>query len=294
MTTMNASRRRPRRIAGLATASLVALATMATTVPAAQADTPPTLLLPNMVVSEGDAGRAAYVVNVGLSAPNPFDHPVSVEVVDYTAVPLPGGGGTYGTATPGQDYRPLGTFRLIFQPGQQVARFTVRLKGDTVPEGNEEIDVRFDDTVLTVGDNDIDLVIGDDDTSPDPRKKPLLLLPNQVMPEPDAGCFPYQVSVLLDRPAARRSRVDAVDYTSVPLPAPATGTYGTATPGADYLTFPTRTLTFRAGSRATRLPVTICGDTAAEGSEEVDVRFDNTRRIAIGDNDIDLVLSDND
>ena len=286
--------RSPRRLAGLATASLLALGALAAGAPAAQAVTPPTLLLPNMVISEGDAGKAAFVVNVGLSAPNPYDHPVSVEVVDFSAVPLPGGGGTYGTATPGQDYVAFAPFRLTFQPGQQVARFSIRLKGDTVPEGDEEIDVRFDDTTFTVGDNDIDLVLADDDTSPTPHKKPLLLLPNQVMPEPDTGCFGYQVSVLLDRPAVRRSHVDAVDFTGVPLPPPATGTYGTATAGADYLTFPTRTLTFAPGSRATRLPVTICGDTAPEGGEEVDVRFDNTRRIAIGDNDIDLVLSDND
>ena len=50
--------------------------------------------------------------------------------------PVPGGGGsTYGTATPGVDYVAFGTFDLTFQPGQQVARFKVKIKGDTHRRG---------------------------------------------------------------------------------------------------------------------------------------------------------------
>jgi hypothetical protein len=276
-----------------------ALAAAAMTVPAlvigaaapAHAVTNPTLLLPNITVTEGDAGKATFVVNVGLSAPNPLGHAVTVDAVDFSAVPLPGGGGTYGTATPGSDYVAFGSRTLTFQPGQQVARLKIVLKGDRSVEGNEEIDVRFDNTELNVGDNDIDLVIGNDDVSPD-TKKPLLLLPNQTMPEPTTGCFAYQVSTLLDRPATQASTVDAVDFTSVPLPAPLVGTYGTATPGSDYAAFGSRTLSFAKGSRAAVLPVTICGDTTPEGSEEIDVRFDNTQTLAVQDNDIDLVLAD--
>ena len=253
----------------------------------------PTVLLPNMVVTEGDSGTAAFVVNVGLSAPNPFDHPVSLEVVDYTAVPLPGGG-TYGTATPGADYAAFGNLHLVFQPGQQVARFTVSIKGDATVEGDEEIDVRFDDTEFVVGDNDIDLVIANDDGARAKPTKPLLLPPNQVMPEPDSGCFAYRVTVPVNKPVKSRSTVDAVDFSAVPVPPPGVGTYGTATPGVDYQAFATRTLTYAKGKRVATLPVTICGDTAVEGDEEIDVRFDNTSTIAVVDNDIDLVLSNED
>lgn len=297
---MGPTLRRTRRLGAVAAAWLLGLglALGGPTTPASgtEGDEPlPTLLLPNLVVSEGDVGRAAVVVNVGLSAPNPLDRPLSVQVVDYSAVPLPGDGGTYGTATPGQDYVSFAPFRLRFRPGQQVARFTVRLRGDRLPEAAEEIDIRFDDTELTVGDNDIDLVIGDDDSDGGAHpKRPLLLLPNQVMPEPDTGCFAYRVSVLLDRPARRPARVDAVDFSGVPLPPPATGTYGTATAGSDYLTFATRTLTFPRGSRSGRLPITICGDATPEGDEEIDVRFDNAHRLAVLDNDIDLILADDD
>ena len=269
----------------------VALAAMG---PAHAAPANPTVLLPNITVTEGDSGQAAFIVNVGLSAPNPLSHAVTVDAVDFSAVPVPGGGGsTYGTATAGSDYVAFGTRTLTFQPGQQVARLKIVLKGDRAVEGNEEIDVRFDNTELTVGDNDIDLVIGNDDTGKD-TKKPLLLLPNQTMPEPDAGCFAYQVSTMLDRPATTASTVNAVDFTTVPLPAPLVGTYGTATPGSDYTAFGVRTLTFARGARVANLPVTICGDTAPEGSEEIDVRFDNTTTLAVADNDIDLILSDND
>ena len=291
------ARRRPLGIL-VAAASVAALATVGASAPASSAASaadvvPPTVLLPNVVVGEGDKGTAAFVVNVGLSAPNPFDHPVTLGVVDYSAVPLPGGAGTYGTATPGVDYVAFGTHVLTFQPGQQVARFSVGIKGDTAVEPSEEIDVRFDDTVLTLGDNDIDLVLANDDGSPAP-KKPLLQLPNQVTPEPDEGCYVYRVSIPVSKPVARRSTVNAVDFTTVPLPAPATGTYGSATPGVDYLAFPTRTLTYRIGSRVATLPVTICGDRTSEPSEEIDVRFDNTTTLAVVDNDIDLVLSASD
>lgn len=90
-----------------------------------------------MTITEGDAGTAAFIVNVGLSAPNPLDHPVTVDAVDFSAVPLPGGGGTYGTATPGTDHEAFGSRRLVFQPGKQVARFKIVLKGDRSAEGNE-------------------------------------------------------------------------------------------------------------------------------------------------------------
>lgn len=254
---------------------------------------PPTLLLPNLTVAEGLRGNAAIVVNVGLSAPNPYDHAVTVGVTDFSAVPLPDGSGTYGTATPGADYVAFAPFHLSFAPGQQVARFTVRVIGDAVVEPSEEVDVRFDDTVFTVGDNDIDLVIGNDDGA-GRTKRPLLLPPNQTMPEPDSGCFAYRVSVPVSKPVRVPSTVDAVDFTTVPVPPPGSGLYGTATPGLDYVAFGSRTLRYKVGSRTAQLPVTLCGDTDPEPSEQVDVRFDNTTTIAVQDNDIDLWLSDND
>jgi len=247
----------------------------------------------NLTVAEGDSGTMAFTVNVGLTAPNPFDHAVKLEVVDCTSVPLPGGG-TYGNATPGTDYVAFGSFYLTFQPGQQVARFKVKIKGDKTIEPDEQIDVRFDDTEFNVGDNDIDLWIANDDGAGAKPTKPLLTPPNQTMPEPDSGCFAYNVTIPVNKPVKVLSTVDAVDFTSVPLPYPMVGTYGDATPGVDYRTFPTKKLTYAVGSRVAVLPVTICGDTTVEADEQIDVRFDNTMTIAVTDNDIDLFLSNND
>jgi hypothetical protein len=279
----------------LAVTAVLAVAAGATALstPAQAAVVAPTILLPNMTVAEGDSGTMAFTVNVGLTAPNPFDHAVKLEVVDYTSVPLPGGG-TYGNATPGTDYVAFGSFYLTFQPGQQVARFKVKIKGDKTIEPDEQIDVRFDDTEFNVGDNDIDLWIANDDGTGAKPTKPLLLPPNQTMPEPDSGCFAYNVTIPVNKPVKVASTVDAVDFTSVPLPAPLVGTYGDATPGVDYQTFPTKTLTYAVGSRAAVLPVTICGDTTVEPNEQIDVRFDNTTTIAVTDNDIDLFVSNND
>jgi hypothetical protein len=280
----------------LAAASVLAIAAAATTLstPAQAAVVAPTILLPNMTVAEGDSGTMAFTVNVGLTAPNPFDHTVQLQVVDFTSIPLPGGGGTYGTATPGTDYVPFGSLYLSFKPGQQVARFTVKIKGDTTVEPDEQIDVRFDDTEFNVGDNDIDLWIANDDGTGAKPSQPLLLPPNQTMPEPDSGCFAYDVTIPVSKPVKTRSTVDAVDFTSIPLPAPLVGTYGDATPGVDYQTFATKTITYAKGSRVAVLPITICGDTTPEPDEQIDVRFDNTTSIAISDNDIDFFLSNND
>lgn len=275
----------------VATAALVPAAPAGATPPVA-----PTVLLPNVQVAEGASGTAQFLVNVALSAPNPFDHQVTLGVYDFSSTPLPGGGGaTYGTATPGSDYVAFDPFHLVFRPGQQVATFPIRIKGDRVVEGDEEIDVRFGDTVLTVGDNDIDLVLVDDDaTGSTLTKKPLVNLPNQVVPEADSGCFPFKVSVLLDRPAPVAGTIDAYDFTTTPLPGGGGATYGTATPGTDYQGFGTVRLPFSQGARASTLTVRLCGDTAVEADEEVDVRFAGTTAFAVGDNDIDLVLGNED
>lgn len=264
------------RLLGTALAAGCLLAPVAVGVaPARAAITNPTVLLPNIVVPEGDAGTAGFVVNVALSAPNPYPHTVDLQVTDFA----PFG---YGTATPGVDYVAFQPFHLHFAPRQQVATFTVQLKGDTVVEGDEEIDVRFDDTVFDVQDNDIDLVLSNDDGA---RKGtlPLLLLPNQTMPEPDRGCFRYVVTIPVSKPVKQTSTVDAGDYG-----------WGTATAGSDYTAFGTRTLTYAFGKRVALLPVTLCGDTTVEADEEIDVRFVNTSTLDVRDNDIDLILSNDD
>ena len=62
----------------------------------------------------------------------------------------------------------------------------------------------------------------------------------------------------------------------------------------DYKTFTAPTLHYAVGSRIANVKVSICGDTAVEPNEQIDIRFDNTTTIAIFDNDIDLFINNND
>ena len=78
-------------------------------------------------------------------------------------------------------------------------------------------------------------------------------MPNAAIREADTGCAPYEVDVHLTRarsaPASReRRRLHA-------RPVPGTNrTYGTATPGVDYLAFPSFTLHFAAGANVGDVP----------------------------------------
>ena len=71
-------------------------------------------------------------------------------------------------------------------------------------------------------------------------------------------------------------------------------TYGTATPGVDYLAFPSFRLHFAAGANAATFPIHLCGDTVPEIDEEIDVRISGPSGLRIADNDLDLILRDDD
>ena len=73
-----------------------------------------------------------------------------------------------------------------------------------------------------------------------------------------------------------------------------TRTYGTATPGVDYLAFPSFRLAFAAGASAATFPIHLCGDTLQEIDEEIDVRISGPSGLRIADNDLDLVLRNDD
>ena len=162
--------------------------------------------LPNVVIAEGERGEAPFVVNVALSRPNPYAHPVSVGVHDYTPVAVTGSNPrrTYGTAAPDRDYRPVAPFRLEWAPGEQVATFPVTLLGDGLDEPDENINVRIAAPAggVTIRDNDIDIVIGDNDPlgTTGPFTPPRVILPSVEIREPDTGCYPYEMSLQLARP----------------------------------------------------------------------------------------------
>jgi Calx-beta domain len=271
---------------GIATALTLALA------PSAAAASPE-VHLPNLRVGEADAAAPApLTINVALDRPNPYSVPVSVIVGDFTTRPVPNTTRTYGTATPGADYAPITSFRLSWAPGQQIATFPVTLLGDTLDEAEENINIRISGpSGVMIRDNDIDIVLRDND--PNPLLGPTVLMPNAAITEPDTGCAPYEVTVHLTEPAPAPASAIVGDFTALPVPG-TTRTYGTATPGVDYLTFSSFRLRFAAGANAASFPIHLCGDTVPEIEEEIDVRISGPSGLRIADNDLDLVLRNDD
>ena len=71
-------------------------------------------------------------------------------------------------------------------------------------------------------------------------------------------------------------------------------TYGTATADADYKALAPFRLTWWPGQQFARFAVVLLGDTVDEPDENINIRISGPRGVAIGDNDIDIVLDDND
>ena len=263
--------------------------------PAMASAAPPEVLMPNIQLLETDAGSTPTLVNVALDRPNPYPVPVSVLVYDLTGQQPPV---TQGAATPGVDYVPFAAFRLKWYPGQQIATFPVTLLGDTVVEGDEDIRIIIGSPLgVTIRDNDANFIIGENDPSvtTGPFDLPLISLPNVHIREADSGCAPYQVSLLLSRPARKAASVIVIDTTMVPNIGSNPPTfYGSATPGSDYMTFAPITLKFRRGQSAATFPVTICGDTQHEEDEEIDIRVVGPSELSILDNDLNLILDNGD
>jgi hypothetical protein len=269
--------------------ALAAALTLAAAPSAAAA--PPEVHLPNLAVGEADAAAAPLTINVALDRPNPYSTPVSVIVGDFTTRPT-GTGRTYGTAMPGADYAPITSFRLTWAPGQQIATFPVALLGDTLDEADENINIRISGPQgVTIRDNDIDIVLRDND--PNAILGSRVLMPNAALTEGEEGCAPYEVDVHLTRPAPAGGSVIVGDFTTRPVPG-TNRTYGSATPGSDYLPFNSFTLRFAAGANVASFAIHVCGDTVPEIDEEIDVRVSGPVGVEIADNDLDLVLRNDD
>src|SRR4051812_42214797 len=236
--------------------------------PAKASAAPPEVLLPEMIVTETDAGRASTTVNVALDRPNPYPFPVAVVVQDTAN----------GSATSGSDYVPIPARPLVWWPGQRITSFPVTLLGDDVTEANETIRLRITAPLgVSIVDSETDILIGNNDSwlTTSPLDPPLITLPNVHLPEGDAGCGDYQMTLLLSRPAPAAASVEVVDFTTVPVPgANPPRNYGTATPGLDYVSFPAFFLKFPRGATSASFPIHICGDRLPEGDEEIDIRVD--------------------
>jgi hypothetical protein len=290
-------------VAALAAGTFGLAAGAAGAAPAPVPPPDPTLILPNMSISEADSGKAPLYVNIALDRPNPHNRPISVIVGDFTTRPVPNASPprTYGTASPGQDYLAFQSFRLSWAPGQRVASFPITLLGDTADEpAEEEIDVRFSGPDgIHIADNDIDVLIRDNDPlgTSLPGALPVPKLTNSWAYEGDADCAAHQVSVHLSRPntSGRPVSVGVYDYTNIPVPnSIPPRNYGDATPGSDYVGFAPFRLSFAPGATSAAFPIQLCGDTAVEADEHINVRIAAPDGVDIADNDISIYLRNDD
>ena len=293
----------PRRLAAIAALAAGIVTAGAGAAVAKPPPPDPTLILPSVWISETDAGKAPLHVNIALDRPNPHSRPISVNVADFTARPVPGSNParTYGTARPGEDYVPFQQFRLTWAPGQRIASLPIALLGDTIDEAaEEEIDVRFSGPDgVQIADNDIDVYIRDNDPlgTSLPGALPVPKLTNSRAYEGDAGCAPHEFSVHLSRPntSGRPISVGVRDYTTRPVAnSNPPRNYGDATPSLDYLPFAPFRLSFAPGASAASFPIHLCGDTAVEGDEHINVRIAGPDGVDIGDNDLSIYLHNDD
>ncbi|HVE94456.1 MAG TPA: Calx-beta domain-containing protein [Acidimicrobiales bacterium] len=203
-------------------------------------DATPTVSVVDKTVSEGDADTTA-VVDVTLSAESA--DPVTVQFATSN-----------GTATAPGDYTAV-TETVTFAPGEISKSVSIPVKGDTVDEGDETVNLTISQpsSNATIGDGTGTLTIEDDDGT-----TPTLSINDATVTEGNSGEANLTFTVTLD-PASQ-------DTVTVQ----ATSADGTAEEPADYTAFD-ETLTFAPGEKTKTVTVKVKGDTVDEPNETLTV-----------------------
>jgi hypothetical protein len=167
-----------------------------------------------------------------------------------------------GTATAGSDYEDPQTKSVTISAGSTSAAIVIKVKGDTLDEDNETIEV----TLGTPGNATLSSEAGagtasgtitDDDDAPE-----LSVDAPSVAEGADESTATLSFTVTLSAASGRQVTVAYADA----------GT-GTATSGTDYTALTAGTLTFAAGETSKTVAVTVTGDDDAEDDETVVLRL---------------------
>ena len=199
-------------------------------------------------VAEGDSGSTTMTFTVTLSPP------ASAQVT----VPYRSGAGS--TATPGTDFDAIAVATLTFAPGETTKTVSATVRGDTMPEGDETVDLQLGvitpswvvrESLLWPG------TIVDDDT-------PTLTIDSPSVAEGNDGTTDLVFTVTLEPP--NPSQQVTVSYAHPTMA-------GTATAGTtdDYTALADGDLAFAAGETSKTITVTVQGDTEVEPDETVRV-----------------------
>ena len=198
-------------------------------------DTPPTISIDDVSLTEGNSGTANMTFTASLSAASGKTVTVGYATAD-------------GTAVVGTDYNAAaGT--VTFTAGQTTRPVTVAIRGDALDEFDETLAVNLSGpTNATIADSQGVGTIVDNDAAP------TLTINNVSVTEPDAGTVNATFTVTA---SAASGKTMMVDY--------ATGD-ATATTPADYAAT-SGTLTFTPGQTTRTFTVTIQGDLLDEANE---------------------------
>ncbi|ALN63012.1 hypothetical protein GLA29479_2141 [Lysobacter antibioticus] len=210
---------------------------------------PPVLSVEARAGNEGDSGYTDLVFTLRL------DRPAGPDGVAWSIFT------NGGSATPDVDYLYIDTSGHI-APGQSEASFVLQIKGDTLIEGDETVNlqIKVHSGAVTANGDYLNLqatIVNDDPQQPPPR----LSLHTNALNETDADIAPFPIELRLDRPAGSdgvRVRLSSVDG-------------GSATIHEDYLPFDYEAVIAPGQDRA-HVSFGVRGDTRYEGDETVEIK----------------------
>ncbi len=205
-------------------------------------DAPPTLMIDDVTVTEGNSGTANAIFNVTMSAASE-----QTVTVDYATQD--------NSATAGSDYV-AASGKLTFATGETAKTVTVAVNGDTTDEADEQFFVNLaNPTNATIADAQGVGTIMDDDG-------PVLSVSNASVTEGNSGTTTMIFTATL---SAASPQDIAVAYTTQD---------GSATAGSDYTTT-SGTLSFAAGETSRQIMVAVNGDRVVESDEQFTLNLSN-------------------
>jgi hypothetical protein len=224
-------------------------------------DPAPMLFIGNVRVQENDAGRHVAKIPITLSASFDSDAWFTFETFDD-------GKG----ATPGVDYRPV-VKRKRIKAGVTATNVTVPIYGDTDPETDELVSYRIstlDAPPVALVKATGAIVLVDDDSAPDPDGSdgPSVSASSILVAEGDTGERQLQVVFGLSEPQPSDVLVTWTTMADVTIPG-----YDSASPGSDFKHVVAKTTRIKAGRTQKTALVTIRGDLAVEGDEQLRVEI---------------------
>lgn len=236
-------------------------------------DSPPTLSINDVAVTEGNSGTTSATFTATLSAPSALAVTVKYDTAD-------------GTATAGSDYQ-SSTGTLTFAPGETSKTVSVTVNGDTAFEPDETFFVNLSNpTNATIADGQGIGTIKNDDQPP----PSVQLSATAYTVAEDAGHFSITVTRINTSSAA------TIDYATSDTSglAECTTVSGKASQRCDY-TQAFGTLRFAAGEGSKTVTIPVINDVYAEGNESFTFTLSHPSGAALGaQSTATLTITDND